>query len=65
MTAKFFKDEDGNVLCSDEIIFEENPDDIIDDLYIKDAFYREPQEIYTEILEENEIHSKKLFKGGL
>lgn len=61
--VKYYLDEDGNVICSDEYLFPENPEDIIDGIYIKDIFYQEPEEIYQEILKENELIHKNLFKG--
>jgi len=61
MESKCYLDEDGNVICSDEYLFPENPEDIIDNTYIKDVYYVDPQEIYTDILLES--YEKKLFKG--
>jgi len=65
MAEKCFKDTEGNVIYSDSVLFEENPEDIIDKVYIKDVLYRDPQEIYIEILEENKYIHKQLFKGNL
>lgn len=64
MTEKCYKDTDNNVIYSDSVLFEEYPDDIIDEVYIKDVFYRDPQDIYKEILEENKYIHKQLFKGS-
>ena len=44
-----YKSEDGDYICSDDVLFIENPEDIIDDIYIKDVFYREPEIVYKEI----------------
>lgn len=60
---KCYLDEDMNIICSDEYLFPENPEDIIDNTYIKDVYYIEPQEIYKDILKES--YEKKLFKGML
>lgn len=65
MTAKCYRDEDGNVLYSDEIIFSECIDDIIDDIYIKDVWYCNPEEVYKDILKECKHIHKELFKGNL
>lgn len=60
---KCYLDGDGNTICSDEYLFPENPEDIIDNTYIKEVYYIEPQEIYKDILKES--YEKKLFKGML
>lgn len=64
MSIKGYKDEDGQYLNSDEVLFEENTYDIIDDLYIKDIFYIEPSKLYEEILNDKTCKSKELFKGN-
>lgn len=64
MVEKCYKDTDGNVICSDSVLFEEYPENIIDEVYIKDVYYRDPQEVYIEILEENKHINKQLFKGS-
>lgn len=63
MTSKCYQDNNGNYICSDEYLFPENPEDIIDFLYIKDVWYCNPSEVYKEILEENKHIHKVLFKG--
>ena len=65
MVEKCYRDINGNPIGSDYVVFKENLLDIIDYTYIKDVFYREPIMLYEEILKENKIHSKKLFKGIL
>ena len=56
-------DEDMNIICSDEYLFPENPEDIIDNTYIKDVWFVDQQEIYKDILLES--YEKNLFKGML
>lgn len=56
-----YLDEDGNIICSDEYLFPENPEDIIDYTYIRDVWYVDPQEVYKDILLES--YEKNLFKG--
>ena len=64
-SKKCYRDSDGNYISSDYVIFTENTEDIIDSCYIKDVWYKEPYEVYKEILKEcNYIH-KELFKGNL
>ncbi len=63
MVNRCYLDEDGNVICSDEYLFPENPEDIIDYTYIKDVYYVDPQEVYKDILLES--YEKNLFKGML
>ncbi len=53
-----YKNEDGDYICSDDVLFIENPEDIIDDIYIKDVFYREPEIVYKEILLECKLIRK-------
>lgn len=64
MTEKCYKDTEGNVIYSDSVLFEEYPENIIDEVYIKNVWYRDPQEIYIEILEESKHINKKLFRGS-
>lgn len=52
MTTKCYKNEDSDYICSDDVLFIENPEDIIDDIYIKDVWFQEPEIIYKEILNE-------------
>ena len=62
--TKCYKDTEGNVIYSDSVLFEENSENIIDKVYIKDVWCRDPQETYIEILEECSKCKKQLFKGG-
>lgn len=52
MTSKCYTDSEGNYICSDDVIFIENEEDIIDIFYIKDVWYQETQQLYKEILNE-------------
>ena len=61
MTAKCYMDEDMSIVYSDEYLFPENPEDIINHTYIKYIWYVDSQEIYKDILLES--YEKKLFKG--
>lgn len=58
-----YRDDEGNLVYSDNFIFEENPEDIIDDTYIKDDWFRNPEEIYIEILKENTKFYNDYIKG--
>lgn len=49
MTAKCYKDSEGNIICSDDYIF---PEDI--EYVDKNDWFRNAEEIYIEILKENQ-----------
>jgi predicted RNA-binding protein len=55
MKAKCYRNFEGEVIFSDDVLFIEKEEDIIDGMYIKDVWYREPSEIYAEILKENKL----------
>jgi len=63
LTAKAYRDDNGGYIESDNVIFEENPEDIIDGIYIKDVFYQDAEQTYIEILEECKYRKKVLFRG--
>lgn len=59
MTAKCYRDEDNNVICSDDYLFPENPED----KDFKCEWYCNPEEIYIEILQENTKYYNDYIKG--
>ena len=63
MTEKCYRDEDGLVIDSDFMIFDENSDDIIDETYINDDWFRSPEVIYIEIVKENTKLYNDYIKG--
>lgn len=56
--TKCYKDSEGNIICSDDYIFPENPEDD----YINE-WYRNTEEIYIEILIENTRYYNDYIRG--
>lgn len=55
-----YRDDEGNLICSEDMIFDE---DIIDETYIKSDWYRDPEQLYIEILKENTKYYNNNIKG--
>ena len=56
--TKCYKDSEGNIICSDDYIFPENPEDS----YINE-WYINTEEIYIEILKENTRYYNDYIRG--
>jgi len=57
MTAKCYRDEDNNVICSDDYIFPESPEEYVND------WYKDLEELYIEILKENTKYYNDYIRG--
>lgn len=58
MTAKCYQDSEGNIICSDDYIFPENPED-----YIKNDWCKDLEQLYIEILKENTKYYNDYIRG--